>query len=698
MDERQKLLRKIRKLRSEQLHPKPVEVVKLQPGPPGEPGPVGLQGEKGDRGEVGPTGAMGKRGPRGYQGLSGAKGQKGDKGLNWRGVWKLDINYKIGDAVQNVGSSYVCTANHTSNYINQPPVGSKYTQVWDLLAQRGEQGTGGPTGPTGPQGIQGPAGPTSQATSTTYGAIKLAGDLSGTADAPTVVDANIDHGSIGGLSDDDHTQYALLAGRSGGQTLVGGTGVSDTIGLTANNTNPTTTALNANSGIAYFPTNQTMTAIAKAPLSVAGTYTLNFSSSAFPSVVEFVGTVAVQQSANVFGLLTLFNNQGTVKNVSGVAANLGPVYSLVSQPSIQADGASITQSIHVGFLEQTAFSTLNSGTLKTPVWNQFSSAGSVGTGITINTKRTLNALQPTGSGTVNNLYGIQLDDHSMGRDFNYAIKTGAGRHEFGDDVLLASGKALGMRDADGSRYKLSTPVDGASATWSIIPFDPQIDMTWSALYMASSITGLSDGADVSQWNDHSGNGYDLTIGMGVDVPTYKASDTNLNSKPAVRFTSANSQSLENTSITALSAVAGFTVVAVVDYATVASAQLVVGTNNGVNTRGFGITATPQHSIRGGGTTVNGGTPVANTKYFLRAYFTNTSQTLFVNEVFTASSANASSNMNQIVVGAGKSATNVYASYLNGDLGFLGVYVGDISTHSQWSRLKTYLNTEYGFAI
>ncbi|QQR82387.1 tail fiber domain-containing protein [Candidatus Campbellbacteria bacterium] len=40
-----------------------------------------------------------------------------------------------------------------------------------------------------------------------------------------------DHGLLTGLSDDDHTQYALLAGRSGGQTLVGGTGASDTLTL-----------------------------------------------------------------------------------------------------------------------------------------------------------------------------------------------------------------------------------------------------------------------------------------------------------------------------------------------------------------------------------------------------------------------------------------------------------------------------------
>jgi trimeric autotransporter adhesin len=33
----------------------------------------------------------------------------------------------------------------------------------------------------------------------------------------------IDHGNLTGLNDDDHAQYALLAGRSGGQSLVGGT-------------------------------------------------------------------------------------------------------------------------------------------------------------------------------------------------------------------------------------------------------------------------------------------------------------------------------------------------------------------------------------------------------------------------------------------------------------------------------------------
>jgi len=42
-----------------------------------------------------------------------------------------------------------------------------------------------------------------------------------------------DHGALTGLSDDDHTIYNLLAGRSGGQTIIGGTGTTDDLILQA---------------------------------------------------------------------------------------------------------------------------------------------------------------------------------------------------------------------------------------------------------------------------------------------------------------------------------------------------------------------------------------------------------------------------------------------------------------------------------
>jgi len=43
-----------------------------------------------------------------------------------------------------------------------------------------------------------------------------------------------DHGALTGLADDDHAQYALLAGRSGGQTIYGGTATTNRMRLIAN--------------------------------------------------------------------------------------------------------------------------------------------------------------------------------------------------------------------------------------------------------------------------------------------------------------------------------------------------------------------------------------------------------------------------------------------------------------------------------
>lgn len=54
--------------------------------------------------------------------------------------------------------------------------------------------------------------------------------LSGQFDFVTT-SSEVDHGLLIGLSDDDHSQYALLAGRSGGQTLIGGTAASQNLTL-----------------------------------------------------------------------------------------------------------------------------------------------------------------------------------------------------------------------------------------------------------------------------------------------------------------------------------------------------------------------------------------------------------------------------------------------------------------------------------
>lgn len=53
------------------------------------------------------------------------------------------------------------------------------------------------------------------------------------ADYAALINASLDHGALLGLADDDHAQYALLAGRAGGQTLKGGTAAADLLRLIA---------------------------------------------------------------------------------------------------------------------------------------------------------------------------------------------------------------------------------------------------------------------------------------------------------------------------------------------------------------------------------------------------------------------------------------------------------------------------------
>ncbi|MFA6306183.1 MAG: hypothetical protein WC639_00005, partial [Patescibacteria group bacterium] len=66
--------------------------------------------------------------------------------------------------------------------------------------------------------------------------------------------AGSDHGLLTGLADDDHLQYALLAGRLNGQTLIGGTAITDILrlqGTTGNGTltSPAIQALVGNGGL-----------------------------------------------------------------------------------------------------------------------------------------------------------------------------------------------------------------------------------------------------------------------------------------------------------------------------------------------------------------------------------------------------------------------------------------------------------------
>lgn len=97
----------------------------------------------------------------------------------------------------------------------------------------GASGEIGPTGPTGPNGLTGATGPTGPTgASGVAGAIDDLSDVSITTatngdllkyDGSTWVNAVADHGSMTGLTDDDHTQYLL----ANGSRAVGGSLIPD---------------------------------------------------------------------------------------------------------------------------------------------------------------------------------------------------------------------------------------------------------------------------------------------------------------------------------------------------------------------------------------------------------------------------------------------------------------------------------------
>lgn len=63
-------------------------------------------------------------------------------GLSWEGAWQTATAYVANDAVENDGSSYVCTSAHTSGAGTEPGTGGSWATVWDLLAAKGTNGTG----------------------------------------------------------------------------------------------------------------------------------------------------------------------------------------------------------------------------------------------------------------------------------------------------------------------------------------------------------------------------------------------------------------------------------------------------------------------------------------------------------------------------------------------------------------------------
>jgi len=232
-------------------------------------------------------------------------------------------------------------------------------------------------------------------------------------------------------------------------------------------------------------------------------------------------------------------------------------------------------------------------------------------------------------------------------------------------------------------YRFAAPVD----------FDPETDITWSALWWAEGsefdALNLSDGNAVATWPDESGTA-DLTQSTAGLRPSYVAADAAFNNQPLVSFAS---DWLSTASTSTVSA--PWTWVMIVSATDTSSGaildtdtprQLVQRINSGSQWRWFQRV-------------VDAGTFAAGTPYFAVGKEATGGNTIYANGTLQASGSGTTNG-----VGTGRLGINAVpssgAGIPNGTtkVALLGLYSGDITADSAWEDFKTWVTSHYGITI
>lgn len=281
-----------------------------------------------------------------------------------------------------------------------------------------------------------------QRTLTSANALLTISNPAGVAGDPvfTVVNSAIDHGTLAGLGDDDHTQYALLAGRTGTTndltittsnngigSIYGGSDDGATLELNASSSGSAHTGfvdvidiLRPFDRIHQIPGGITITNNSLVPESVSGAAVRNVSlysmgqdgitlTGTFPSfrAVSLTGAVTFD-GTNAIAMGLLFNHQATYANSN--ASNFGNIFTLVDNPTLNpTTTAALTMSELTGLRSVPTITSVSGGTLTISNMDTVRSGAVVNTGNTVTTRRGLRVAAHTGAGTVTNEIGVDVE-------------------------------------------------------------------------------------------------------------------------------------------------------------------------------------------------------------------------------------------------------------------------------------------------
>jgi len=251
----------------------------------GADGINGMNGIDGLRGADGLHGAKGLDGSKGEMGAVGLQGDKGEAGMVWRGTYRNDIEYDIGDVVGVSGSAYVCVA-----ATNQaPPVGFG----WELLVSRGAQGVRGIKGEDGVGG----------------GGAADAGKLTGATLAANVVDSSLT--SVGTLS--ALTVTATIVG-----SITGNAATATTAGTVTTAAQPAITSVGTLTGLTVTNT-------------IVGSINGNAATATSATSATTAGTVttAAQPTITSVGTLTAVNTSGVITGTNTTASTTSATGALI---------------------------------------------------------------------------------------------------------------------------------------------------------------------------------------------------------------------------------------------------------------------------------------------------------------------------------------------------------------------------------